>query len=46
MKRGATVETFIPRVAEGVFTVICMFNRTDEYVLYYHSGKKTIRVFR
>ncbi|CAH1405153.1 unnamed protein product [Nezara viridula] len=46
LKRGSTVKTFIPRVAEGVFTVICMFNRTDEYVLYYHSGKKTIRVFR
>ncbi|CAG7720924.1 unnamed protein product [Allacma fusca] len=23
-----------------------MFNRTDEYVLYYHGGRKTIRVFR
>ncbi|BES94311.1 NAHypothetical proteinT domain [Nesidiocoris tenuis] len=46
LKRGASVRTFIPRVAEGVFTVICMFNKTDEYVLYYHSGKKTIRVFR
>ncbi|CAB0008443.1 unnamed protein product, partial [Nesidiocoris tenuis] len=45
LKRGASVRTFIPRVAEGVFTVICMFNKTDEYVLYYHSGKKTIRVF-
>jgi hypothetical protein len=40
------VKTFIPKVAEGVFTVICMFNQTDEYVLYYHSGKKTLRVFR
>ncbi|XP_073979529.1 NACHT and WD repeat domain-containing protein 2 isoform X2 [Rhodnius prolixus] len=46
LKRGSTVRTFIPRVAEGVFSVICMFNKTDEYVLYYHSGKKTIRVFR
>ncbi|XP_014255655.1 NACHT and WD repeat domain-containing protein 2 isoform X2 [Cimex lectularius] len=46
LKRGASVRTFIPRVAEGVFSVICMFNKTDEYVLYYHSGKKTIRVFR
>jgi hypothetical protein len=40
------VRTFIPKVAEGVFTVIFMFNQTDEYVLYYHSGKKTLRVFR
>ncbi|XP_031624197.1 uncharacterized protein LOC116341344 [Contarinia nasturtii] len=34
------------KVAEGVFTVICMFTEGDEYVLYYHSGKKTLRVFR
>lgn len=33
-------------MAEGVFTVICMFTEGDEYVLYYHSGKKTLRVFR
>uniref|UniRef100_A0A2H8TJ14 Guanine nucleotide-binding protein subunit beta-like protein n=3 Tax=Melanaphis sacchari TaxID=742174 RepID=A0A2H8TJ14_9HEMI len=46
LKKGSSVKTFIPRVAEGVFTVICMFNKTDEYVLYYHSGKKTLRVFR
>ena len=46
LKRGSTVRTFIPKVAEGVFSVICMFNKTDEYVLYYHSGRKTIRVFR
>ncbi|XP_046986255.1 NACHT and WD repeat domain-containing protein 2 [Schistocerca americana] len=46
LKHGTTVKTFIPKVAEGVFTVICMFNKTDEYVLYYHSGKKTLRVFR
>lgn len=46
LKKGATVKTFIPKVAEGVFTIITMFNKTDEYVLYYHSGKKTLRVFR
>ncbi|KAF5284944.1 hypothetical protein FQA39_LY16899 [Lamprigera yunnana] len=46
LKKGQTVKTFVPKVAEGVFTVICMFNKTDEYVLYYHSGKKTLRVFR
>jgi len=46
LKKGTSVKTFIPKVAEGVFTVICMFNKTDEYVLYYHSGKKTLRVFR
>lgn len=42
----STVKTFIPKVAEGVFTVVCMFTDGDEYVLYYHSGKKTLRVFR
>lgn len=26
--------------------MICMFTDGDEYVLYYHSGKKTLRVFR
>jgi hypothetical protein len=46
LRKGVTVKTYISKVAEGVFTVISMFNRTDEYVLYYHSGRKTIRVFR
>lgn len=46
LKKGTTVKTFIPKVAEGVFTVICMFTDSDEYVLYYHSGKKTLRIFR
>lgn len=46
LKKGQTVKTFIPKVAEGVFTVICMFTDNDEYVLYYHSGKHTLRVFR
>lgn len=46
LKKGTTTKTFIPKVAEGVFTVICMFTDTDEYVCYYHSGKKTLRVFR
>ncbi|CAL8088660.1 unnamed protein product [Orchesella dallaii] len=46
LKHGKSVRTFIPKVAEGVFTIMCMFNRTNEYVLYYHGGRKTIRVFR
>ncbi|KAG5873460.1 hypothetical protein JTB14_007226 [Gonioctena quinquepunctata] len=46
LKKGQTVRTFIPKVAEGVFSIICLFNETDEYVLYYHSGRKTLRVFR
>ncbi|XP_030746594.1 NACHT and WD repeat domain-containing protein 2 [Sitophilus oryzae] len=46
LRKGQTVKTYIPKVAEGVFTIICLFNKTDEYVLYYHSGRKTLRVFR
>ncbi|XP_069163973.1 NACHT and WD repeat domain-containing protein 2 [Procambarus clarkii] len=46
LRHGTSVRTLIPRVAEGVFSVICLFTRTDEYVLYYHGGRKTIRVFR
>lgn len=46
LRKGTTVKTFIPKVAEGVFTVNCMYTEGDEYVLYYHSGKKTLRVFR
>ena len=36
----------IPKIAEGIFDVIAVFTRTNEYVLYYHSGRKTIRLFR
>ena len=30
----------------GIFDVMAVFNATNEYVLYYHSGRKTIRAFR
>ena len=33
-------------MAEGIFDVMAVFNATMEYVLYYHSGRKTIRAFR
>lgn len=46
LRKGSTIKTFIPKVAEGVFSVICIFTENDEYVCYYHSGRKTIRVFR
>ena len=46
LKHGIVVKTLIPKVAEGIFNVIAKFNETDEYVLYYHSGHKTLRVFR
>jgi len=39
-------KTLIPKVAEGIFDVMAVFNATMEYVLYYHSGRKTIRAFR
>ena len=44
LRHGGTVlRTLIPKIAEGIFTVICKFNATNEYVLYYHSGRKTLR---
>ena len=46
LKHGNVLKTLIPKVAEGIFNVIAKFNETDEYVLYYHSGHKTLRVFR
>ena len=47
LRHGGTIlRTLIPKIAEGIFTVICKFNATNEYVLYYHSGRKTLRVFR
>lgn len=33
-------------MAEGIFDVLAVFNATNEFVLYYHSGRKTIRAFR
>ena len=46
LRSGAVVKTLIPKVSEGIFDVIAEFNKTDDYVLYYHSGRKTIRAFR
>ena len=46
LKHGTVLKTLIPKVAEGIFNVICQFTETDEYVLYYHGGHKTLRVFR
>ena len=40
------MRTLIPKIAEGIFDVIGLFTQTNEYVLYYHSGRKTIRLFR
>ena len=46
LRSGAIVRTLIPKISEGIFDVIATFNQTNEYVLYYHSGRKTIRAFR
>lgn len=46
LKTGSTVRTLIPRVAEGVFGSISLFTADDRHVVYYHSGRRSIRVFR
>lgn len=46
LRHGTILRTLIPKIAEGIFNVICKFNASNEYVLYYHSGRKTLRVFR
>ncbi|ESO82088.1 hypothetical protein LOTGIDRAFT_135306 [Lottia gigantea] len=45
-KHGKPIRTLIPRVAEGVFSMDVLFTKDDKYILYYHSGHRTIRVFR
>ena len=46
LKHGKTTKTLIPRVAEGVFSINVMFSKNDRHVIYYHSGHRTLRVFR
>jgi len=46
LKTGLTVHCLIPRVAEGVFSTISLFTGSDQHVVYYHSGRRSIRVFR
>eukprot|EP00106_Octopus_bimaculoides_P010882 XP_014778324.1 PREDICTED: NACHT and WD repeat domain-containing protein 2-like [Octopus bimaculoides] len=46
LKHGKTIRTFIPKVAEGVFNIQVFFAKNDQHVVYYHSGRRTIRVFR
>ncbi len=45
LKNGTKVKTFIPKVAEGVFDVDTLITENDRHIIYYHSGKRTIRVF-
>ena len=46
LRTGIVSQTLIPKSAEGIFDVTAIFNKTNEYVLYYHSGRKTVRAFR
>ena len=46
LRHGRVVHTLLPKVAEGVHKVRCMFTKNDRNVIYYHTGHKTIRVFR
>ena len=36
----------IGKVAEGVYDVLTFFTPTNNHVIYYNKGKRTIRVFR
>ncbi|CAF3329325.1 unnamed protein product [Rotaria socialis] len=45
-RTGKVVRTLIGKVAEGVFDVLAFFTPTNEHVVYYHKGKRTIRLFR
>ena len=45
-RNGKVVRTLIGKVAEGVFDVLAFFTPTNNHVIYYNKGKRTIRVFR
>lgn len=45
-RNGKVVRTLIGKVAEGVFDVLTFFTPTNQHVVYYNKGKRTIRVFR
>ena len=36
LRSGKVCKTLIPKVAEGIFDVLAVFNATNEYILYYH----------
>jgi WD40 repeat protein len=46
LKYGSTVKVLLPQTSEGVLSVVTSFTATDEYVYYYHSVKKIIRLIR
>lgn len=46
LRSGLRVKVFIPKVAEGVFDVDTLITQNDMHIIYYHTGKRTIRVYR
>lgn len=46
LRHGSTVRVLLPKVSEGLVSFITGFTASDEYVYYYHSIKRTIRLFR
>ena len=46
LKNGNKVKVLIPKIAEGVFDVDTLITENDKHVIYYHSGRRTIRAFR
>ncbi|CAF0730783.1 unnamed protein product [Brachionus calyciflorus] len=46
LKNGSKVKILIPKIAEGVFDVDTIITENDRHVIYYHSGRRTIRAFR
>ena len=46
LKNGSRVKVFIPKVFDGVFDVDTLITGNDKHLIYYHTGKRTIRVYR
>lgn len=46
LKNGNKVKILIPKIAEGVFDISTLITENDTHVIYYHAGRRTIRVFR
>jgi hypothetical protein len=46
LKSGKKTKVLIPKVAEGLYDVDTLITENDKHVIYYHTGKRTIRAFR
>ncbi|XP_023244232.1 NACHT and WD repeat domain-containing protein 2-like [Centruroides sculpturatus] len=46
LRKGTITKVLLPQISEGVFNVVAKFTRSDRHVIYYHSGKRTISLFR